>query len=299
MNRKLNFGALFLCFVTLQLSFSQEKGSVLGSVKIESEILHKTVDYSVYLPYSYNSDTLKYPVIYLLHGFGGDETSWLVRCNLANLADSLIYEGVLPETIIIMPDGDNSYYINDYKSKNNYEDFFITEFIPGIESKYRIIQTKNDRTICGLSMGGFGAIILPVKHPDLFGYSISLSAAVRTPDEFASLAQVKYETNFSPIFGDSLKGKNRITEHWKNNSPYFLIDSVSAKDLCTINWFIDCGMNDQLYSSNKAFHEILLTNNIPHEYHMRVGSHNWNYWRSGFIEGMIYLGKLLKEKGHI
>lgn len=288
----LNTAILLLVF-NFQL-ISQKNSTVLTSLKIESKTLHRTINYSVYLPFSYYSDTLKYPVIYLLHGYSGDETSWVKQGWLNNIADSLIIESALPESIVIMPNSGNSYYINDYKNNNNYEDFFINELIPFVDSVYRTKKEKSSRAICGLSMGGFGAIILPLKHSEIFGHSISLSAAVRTPEAFVSLPQDKYQNYFGKIFGDSLKGESRITEHWKQNSPFFLIDSTKAKELCTINWYIDCGMYDFLFDSNKSFHELLLKYQIPHEYHMRIGYHNLEYWQSGFINGLLYLGKQWK-----
>jgi S-formylglutathione hydrolase FrmB len=241
MFQKTTIGLLFFIIIICNQQYSQDRSTILTSVPFKSDRLHKIVEYSVYLPASYYSANLKYPVIYLLHGFGGDETSWLERCNLAKMADSLISVGIFPETIIVMPDGGNSYFINNYDSSYNFEDFFIDEFIPSIESEYRIIQQQRARAICGLSMGGFGSIILPVKHPGLFGYSVALSATVRTPGEFVSLSQFKYQTNFSKIFGDTLKGNNRITEHWKKNSPYFLIDNIWVKQK---SW----GVNNLLFT---------------------------------------------------
>lgn len=280
-------------YFACQPIFTQEKGTVYQSLKTESKTLHRSVEYSVYLPPNYKSGKYKYPVIYLLHGFDGDETSWLERTMLAKIADSLISRGIIPEVVIIMPDGGNSYFINDYASKNKYEDFFIGEFISYIESKYRIQQNKNSRAVCGLSMGGFGAIILSMKHPEVFGYSIAYSAAVRTPDEFAALPQAKYDINFGDIYGKGLKGNKRITEHWKKNSPYFLVDSLSANKLKTIQWYIDCGSGDFLFSSNKAFHELLDNYKIPHKFISRPGAHDWQYWHSGFIKSMVFLGNVL------
>jgi S-formylglutathione hydrolase FrmB len=292
----------YFCLLSIVVLYScnlpplSGKGNILISLKTNSKILNRSVAYSVYLPQSYNSDTCKYPVIYLLHGFGGDETSWQRRCNLAKLADSLISNHVLPKSVFVMPDGGASYFINDYQSKNRYEDFFIEEFIPQIEARFRIQKNKTSRTICGLSMGGFGAIILCVKHPDVFGNCIALSAAVRTPDEFAALPDSKYQTNFSRVYGDSLKGAERITEHWKQNSPYFLVDNNSALKLKTLNWYIDCGTEDFLFSSNTAFHELLTKYQIPNEFVSRPGNHTWLYWKSGFINGLIYMESCKNNK---
>jgi S-formylglutathione hydrolase FrmB len=229
----------------------------------------------------------------LLHGYDGDETSWLDRCELQQITDSLILAHALPEIVIVMPEAHNSYYINDYRNQFPYNDYFLYEFIPTIDSMFRVSDEKNDRAICGLSMGGFGAVIIPVKNPGLFGTSISLSAAVRNNEIIKTLTTEKYQQYFGDIFGDSLVGNERITEHWKQNSPYYIIDSLYSIKLQSVNWYIDCGMQDYHYMANKAFHELLFRYNIPHEYHMRQGEHNWTYWRKGFINGMVYWGNLL------
>ncbi len=284
---------LFLCVTAC----SQPQGKVLLSKELTSKILGQKMYYSIYLPPSYFLNTKnRYPVLYLLHGFDGDETSWIRRSNVDHLADSLINSKNITPFIIVMPDVSNSYCINNYNNTFSYEDFFVSELIPYINSNYRTYPNQENEAIGGLSMGGFGALLIPIKHPGLFGVSISLSAAVRTPEIFMQLPQANYEKKFASIYGDSLKGADRITEHWKNNSPYYLIDSSNADTLKRINWYIDCGMQDFLFSSNDAFHDLLMKYNIHHEFHMRVGEHNWNYWRDGFINSMVYLGKKWNSK---
>ncbi|MBN2484869.1 MAG: esterase family protein [Bacteroidales bacterium] len=289
MYRRLTYLFIVYLYLATLTVFAQEKSSQVISRKFESPVLKRKVNYTVYLPPTYHNNNLHYPVMYLLHGYGGNETSWLKQGNLQKIADSLIYSDILPETVIIMPDGGNSYFINNFNATNNYEHFFINEFLPFTTTEFRIMPQKGARSICGLSMGGFGALVLAAKHPGEFGHVIALSAAVRTPADFIDLPQAKYQANFAAIFGDSLQDKQRISPHWKINSPYFIIDSLSANQMKTINWYIDCGSDDFLFGSNKAFHEHLNNLGIPHEYHVRKGEHNWEYWQSGFVSAMIFL----------
>lgn len=284
--------SFFVVIIISLTACSQPQGTVFLSKKFSSKILNQTINYSIYLPPLYTANsTMRFPVLYLLHGFDGDETSWVVRSNVAHLADSLIGAKAITQFIIVMPDARNSYYINNFDKSFPFEDFFTDELIPFINKNYRTNSNSKREAICGLSMGGFGALIIPIKHPELFGTSIALSAAVRTPDIFIQLPQTNYQQKFAPVFGDSLKGTDRITPHWKENSPYFIIDSTNADTLKQINWYIDCGMQDFLFSSNDAFHDLLIKYGIAHEFHMRIGEHNWNYWHDGFINGLVYLGK--------
>jgi len=267
------------------------------NLTIQSEILNRKVSYSVMLPASYHLGTREYPVIYLLHGFGGNHESWLERCQIAQLVDSLLKTGTIGEFIYIMPDAGNSYYINNYDSSLLYHEFFIREFIPAIDSLFRTKAQKEFRSLMGLSMGGFGSIVLAVKNPELFGSVIALSPTVRNEWMFANLSQDKYETYFAPVYGTGLENERRITSHWKENSPYYAIDSTTAKYYFGINWYIDCGLYDELLPASEAFHQFLLNYKIPHEFHIRPGEHNWAYWYQSIVYGLVYLNNKIFPVG--
>lgn len=274
--------------VILPLSSSALVRIELGS-EIESRILDQQVKVSIILPEAYYTSRDSYPVVYLLHGFGGDQNSWIKRCRINYMIDSLLTVGAIDDCIYILPDAGNSYFINNYDSTYCYADFFSGELVPWVDSLYRTIPEKHARALLGLSMGGFGSIVLALKYPDVFGIVVALSAAVRTEEIFKDLPQKKYETNFAKVYGPGLSPEERITEHWKDNSPFYIIDSVSAGLYTDINWYIDCGQNDFLLPANEAFHDLLRQYNIPHEYHVRPGTHNWEYWESGARRGFIFI----------
>ena len=144
-------------------------------------------------------------------------------------------------------------------------------------------------------MGGFGAILLSLKHPNVFSTCIAISAAVRTPETFARLPQNRYKFLFNEVFCDTLLEDERITQHWKDNSPYFIIDSTYKKNALPLNIYLDCGKQDYLAKSNQAFHQHLQENNIAHEFHMRQGKHDWDYWRLGLINSLLYLELIRKQ----
>ena len=288
---------LTLAIITCIFYSLSGQGTLELSKTISSNFLNQDEKYSVYLPENYNNNNNNgdYPILYLLHGYGGDENSWIKRAKINLILDSLIREAALPEVIVIFPNARNSYYINDYKNQYPFEDYFISEFVFFIDSAYTTSKNKLKRAIAGLSMGGFGATILPLKHPDLFGTSINLSGAVRTPEQFKALSPIKYHTYFAPLYGDSLKGYDRITAHWKENSPYYLVDSSNTEKLRTINWYIDCGMQDFLFPANNSLHDLCTEQNILHEYHTQPGNHSWKYWRKGIIQALIYWGNILEK----
>jgi enterochelin esterase-like enzyme len=273
---------------------SEINGTVYRSLEFNSKILNNRLKYSIYLPPYYHTSNDSFPVLYLLHGYGGSETSWINRCNIHRIVDSLIQIGAIPSMIIIMPEGRNSYYINDFQQQFPYEDIFISELIPFIDSVYKTIPHKGYRIIGGLSMGGYGALILSIKHPDIFGACISLSAAVRTDEMIMNEDTSNYNNKFSLIYGSVFQGDVRINEYWKSYSPFYLLsDSISDK-LKSIHWYFDCGMNDHLIKGNEALHAAFVNLGIPHEYHVRVGSHNLEYWKKSIIEGIIYAGHSIR-----
>ncbi len=274
---------------------SDIRGTIYKSLEVNSKVLNNKLEYSIYLPPYYHTTADSFPVLYLLHGYHGDETSWIDRCDIHIIIDSLIKIEEIPPLIVVMPDAKNSYYINDYLLQFPYEDLFIREFIPYIDSTYKTFPHSRYRIIAGLSMGGFGAIIHSIKHTDVFGSCIALSAAVRTDEMIINMKSEDYDNKFSRLYGRDLEGNERINEHWENNSPFYLINDSTSDKLKSINWYFDCGMNDFLINSNELLHQIFLKYSIPHEYHVRIGTHNWEYWRTGIIGGIKFAGQKLSK----
>jgi enterochelin esterase-like enzyme len=285
--RKLSSYLILFSTLTIQC---QGQSIIESDQIIYSSILQQEVKYSVLLPPDYmKSDTVKYPVIYLLHGINGDQNSWLQRCKINTLSDSLRESGAIGDFIIVMPAAYNSYYINNYDSSFRYMDFFIEEFVPAIDSIYRTTPGKQNCALMGISMGGFGSIIIGLKYPEYFGSIVSLSAAVRDEEIFKGLPQTKYNSYFGKVYGFGLSADDRITDHWKANSPYYITDTNIIALAQTQNWYIDCGFDDFLFQANETFHQWLTMNKIPHEYHVRSGEHNWIYWYRSTVNGLIYL----------
>lgn len=266
------------------------QGTVKESLRMESKILGKDVEYSIYLPPDYQTSNRSYPIVYLLHGYTDDETGWVQFGEINRIADAAIAEGKIPPMIIAMPDAGLTWYINDYDGKVRYEDFFIQEFIPSIEKGFRVRSKKEFRGIAGLSMGGFGTLVLAMKHPNLFVAAAPLSAAIYPEEEVVGFDQERWDKVQGPMFGKGLVGEDRITEHWKANNPFFLAKKLGAESLKKVSYYFDCGDDDFLYKGNAAIHVLFRNMGVPHEFRMRDGRHNWTYWRTGIADALAFIG---------
>lgn len=264
---------------------------LLESLQFNSTLLNQAVRYSIYLPPDYYTSNRRYPVVYLLHGYGDNETGWIQYGAVDRLVDAGIKAGELPPMIIVMPDGGRSFYVNDYQGKVRYEDMFVQEFISHIDSAFRTRTGREFRAISGLSMGGFGALVLAMHHPDLFGACAALSGSARSDDMFMAIPDDRYNEVFGPVFSGSVKGEERLTMTWKRNSPITLARSAPEGDLSRVRWYLDCGDDDALSAGNALLHIALMDRKIPHEYRVRNGGHTWTYWREGLPGALTFLSQ--------
>jgi enterochelin esterase-like enzyme len=271
-------------------------GKVLEEQSVHSAILGKNVRYTVYLPADYSTSERSYPVVYLLHGYTDDNTGWLQFGEINRLADKAIAEGTIPPMIIVMPNGDSSWYINSYDGKEKYEDFFVTEFIPAIEKSYRIKGEKKYRGIAGLSMGGYGTLIYTLKHPELFAAGAALSAAVFDDSAIVKMQEGVYDRIFGPLFGRGLKGGDRVNAALNANSPLRIVVMKTPDDLKKVRYWIDCGDDDGLSRGNCLLHIELMDKGVPHEFRVRDGAHTWTYWRTGIIDGLAFIGQSFHQQ---
>ncbi|GAB3890268.1 alpha/beta hydrolase [Spirosoma agri] len=262
---------------------------LLEGMVLNSSLLNRGVKFSIYLPPDYYQSNRRYPVVYLLHGYGDNETGWIQFGEADRIADAGIQSSELPPMIIVMPDGGATWFINDYQNKVRYEDMFVQELIPHIDSSFRTRTQREFRAIAGLSMGGFGSLTLSMHHPELFSACAALSAGIRTDEGFMALPDERYNTVFAPVFSGPAKGEDRLTMTWKRNSPITLAKSAPEGDLTKIRWYIDCGDDDALTVGNAMLHLALLDRNIPHEYRVRDGAHTWSYWRSGLPDALKFI----------
>ena len=281
--------SLILAILTLALVVSAQTGKVYDLLTLASKILDMERKYAIYLPPDYESSERSYPVLYLLHGAGDDQTGWVQFGEVLHIADKAILEGSATPMIIVMPDGNAKQrgYFNDPKNEWRYEDFFFEEFMPYVESKYRIKGEKRYRAIAGLSMGGGGTFMYALHHPELFSSACPLSAYC------GPLSMEELESRTRRQGGE--QGSKEQMENWyKRHSALELINAIDAEDLQKnrekqVRWYIDCGDDDFLFEGNSLVHIALRKKEIPHEFRIRDGGHSWTYWRESLPEVLSFI----------
>jgi enterochelin esterase-like enzyme len=282
--------------LVIPLMAHSQIGKVSEHLVLKSKILNRDVNYTLYLPYDYDLSHRSYPVVYLLHGYTDDDTGWLQFGEVNQYADEAISTGDIPPMIIVMPDGDVSWYINGIDGGVRYEDFFVKELIPHIDATYRTKPTREYRGIAGLSMGGYGSLINALKHPELFSTCAALSSGVFTDDEMVTMADDNYDKVFKNIYAKSgTKGKDRLTDAWYQNSVIKLMQDKPVDDLKKVKWYLDCGDDDFLYKGNSTLHILMRDRKIPHEFRVRDGAHTWEYWRTGITDALGFIGQSFRR----
>jgi enterochelin esterase-like enzyme len=249
---------------------------------MKSEILGGERKYAVYLPAGYDSSVRSYPVLYLLHGGGDDQTGWVQFGEVQLIADKAISEGTATPMIIVMPDANTGRrgYFNDVRGDWRYEDFFFQEFLPFVEKEYRIKGEKRYRAVSGLSMGGGGSFMYALHHPELFSSACPLSASTGplTVDE-AKERTLRGGPGSQPNKDLPMPTDEQIREHFLQHSALELVNRIPDDQKKSVRWYIDCGDDDFLYEGNSLVHIAMRKKEIPHEFRVRDGGHKWSYWR--------------------
>lgn len=271
------------------------QGLVREGLTVDSQVLGKSVGYTIYLPYDYETSIRSYPVIYLLHGNRADDTSWICFGEVHLSVDAMIAARTIPPMILVMPDGGNSRYINNFDRSICYEDFFFQEFIPAIESQYRIKSVRWFRGILGVSMGGYGALVFALKYPEFFCACVSLSASLYTDAMIVRMTTDEWSSNRASAHGDGLTGESRLTEHYKSYDPFRLIQATDSERFKQLKLYLDCGDKDFRNEGYATFHLLLRHLSIAHEYRVRAGNHTWSYWRSGLEDGLTFIGSAFRR----
>jgi S-formylglutathione hydrolase FrmB len=244
-------------------------------LSMPSRILARAVPYCVLLPPDYDlQKTRRYPVLYFLHGLGDNEQT-LVNSGGFNLIEDLWEQNQLGEFLIVTPAGDRSFYINSHDGRQRYEDCFIQEFLPTLERRYRVRAERRYRGISGVSMGGYGALRLALRHPDLFGSVSAHSAMLLEALPKARITGQQEETIAGMLGG--VFGSPVDPAFWDRNNPFTIVRNNTRRPLPSI--YFDCGTEDD-YTFNagaQAFHDLLASRGIRHEFHLYPGGHNWSY----------------------
>ncbi len=262
-------------------------------VEFDAPSVGRKLKYNVVLPRGYESGEARYPVLYLLHGFSGNYLNW-ARMQVPGYARSY-------DLIVVMPDAGNSWYANWAESEgdaeNAWEDYMIKDLVGHVDATYRTVAGREGRAITGLSMGGYGALMLGLKHPEMFASIGSHSGAVafakaagdrlrspQDPTKATTRRPPSAEPNlaigvegFSSQADRTPKGKLFATpEQADACDPFLLVKSVPKEKLPHI--YLDCGTDDRLIASNQDFVKLLMAEKIPFTYAEGPGGHDARYW---------------------
>jgi len=249
----------------------------IDTLFVKSDAMQKTIPNLVILPANYEQQTDAFSVVYLLHGAGGDYTSWSEKApNLKQLADTY-------NTIIVCPDGGRTswYFDSPVDSNMRYETYIAKELVASVDAKYKTMPSKSHRAIAGLSMGGHGALYLSFKHPTIWGAAGSMSGGVDIRP---------FPTNWD--LSKRLGSIETAPMNWEENTVINLVPLLKNKQLKLI---IDCGVDDFFFNVNLALHQKLLAQNTPHYFMTRPGSHNWDYWNDAILYQMLFFSNFFKS----
>jgi len=266
-----------------------QTGKVYDNLTVPSKILKSERKFAIYLPPDYETSDRSYPVLYLLHGAGDDQTGWVQFGEVLNITDKAIKDGRATPMIIVMPDANTGRrgYFNDIKGDWNYEDFFFKELMPYVEKKYRVKSEKRYRAVAGLSMGGGGSFIYALHHPELFSSACPLSAAVG-PLTLDDARESLNRTN--PNLPDSV-----ISRYYNQQSVLALMNNMPDNQKKAVRWYIDDGDDDFLYEGNCLVHIAMRKKEIPHEFRIRDGAHTWTYWRESLPNVLEFVSQAFHQ----
>ena len=254
--------------------------TTVNHIQVPATNIASPMDVNVILPDSYaTSPEKKYPVVYILHGYDGNYTTWLTLTEprLDSLATHY-------NMIFVLPDGRDSWYWDaPADSTLKMESFFVDELVPYIDKNYRTIADKNHRAITGLSMGGHGSLYLAMRHSDIWGSCGSMSGGVNiNKDKWAKSWKI------ATRLGD----KAQHPERWEN---YTVINLVKDLKPGQLNIIFDCGVDDFFIGVNRELNEELLKYNIPHDYTERPGRHTHPYWKNSIRYHLQYFHDIFNK----
>ena len=264
---------LLICFV-----FLPRPTLATGRVEcnsLPSKILARSVPYCIVLPASFDADKARtFPVLYFFHGLGDNE-QFFVHSGAWNLLEDMRDKGELKDFLIATPDARSTFYINARDGKERYEDFLLQEFFPYVEKHYRVAAGRANRAISGISMGGYGAVYLAFRHPQLFS-SVSAHSAALIEKLPNFLAGALPDSPRARVLGNAF-GNPPDPVFWQAHNPIVIARTANVAHL---NIYFDCGDQDDFgfEAGAIALDKVLASRQIPHEFHIYAGRHDASYF---------------------
>jgi S-formylglutathione hydrolase FrmB len=239
-------------------------GVKMIDIAFHSDALGRNGTYRAYLPANPVPGE-KLPVVYLLHGGGEDYRDW------SNESEVSEYAAV--DLIVVMPDGDESYWMNEVEApRKRYEEFVTRDLIADVESRFPARTDRGGRAVVGISMGGFAAVDYALVHPDLYAFTGALSPAIDVPFRRFNIRRIGQWWKFRNIFGPD-GSKERAARN-----PFELVKT--ANPAATPYLYITAGEGEALNGPIRSFVSRLKQRGFAYEFHARPGGHDWGEWNS-------------------
>jgi S-formylglutathione hydrolase FrmB len=274
-NRRLHAAVLTLFALLLA---TPVVAGVIATREFKSAALDRPWSYAVYLPTGYDTSKLRYPVLYLLHGAGGNLNHWATLGNIQATADALIASGAIPPAIIVMPDAGASWYVD---GEEKMETAVLRDLIPDVEKNFRSVAKREGRLIGGLSMGGYGALRFVLKYPERFAAAALLSPAIYDPEPPPQSGARRTGVFAAPDFDGAL---------WRSLNYPALWDAYLQKKT-PVPMYINSGDDDNLFLEAEAakLYALLRKHQQPAELRIVDGGHVWSVWESTVGDAMRYI----------
>ena len=270
-----------LLVLVISLFASTISNAAVDTVSIYSNSMFKEVKAVVITPSKYKKKGQPYPVVYLLHGYGGKYSDWVKKVtDMQQLADD-------NQMMIVCPDGNfGSWYFDSPVDLNSrYETNVGIEIPHYIDSVYNTIATRKGRAITGLSMGGHGGIFLGFRHSDFFGACGSMSGALE-------ISVITQGYGMNKVLGDTSLNKKYYTD-------YTALNYIETKPTDTLAIILDCGTEDFIFQMTKRLHEKMQKLKIAHDYIERPGRHDWKYWNKAVRYQLLFFKEYFKKANEI
>ncbi|MDJ1502258.1 alpha/beta hydrolase family protein [Xanthocytophaga agilis] len=248
----------------------------VDTVETVSVVMNKKIKAVVIIPDSYVGGK-EFPVVYLLHGYSGNQSDWIKKA-------PAIREYVdLYKMIIVCPDGGYSswYFDSPVDTKWKYETYVADELVKWVDKNYKTVKSPAGRSITGLSMGGHGALYLALRHQDVFGAAGSMSGGV--------------DIRPFPKNWEIASRLGKYAEQPENWEKHTVVNMLHLLTPGALTLLIDCGTEDFFFQVNESLHKKLLERNIPHDYITRPGAHNWDYWANAVQYQLLFMHNFFQK----
>lgn len=259
-------------FFTTEISNPENEFDHLRFITVKSKALQRRADITVYIPAVSNTGH-SLDVVILLHGVYGSHWAWAMNAGVHKTADRLIQQGKMRPMVLVMPSdglyGDGSGYLPH--QTEDYEKWIVEDVIAVVREQITMVSKNSNFFITGLSMGGYGALRLGSKYPNVFRSFSGLSSIT----EFSQMKIFLEEGEYDKLTGLVTKQEN-------------VLDCMIANKEKLPDFYFDCGSEDILIEFNRKLHQSLKEKDIKHTYKENPGAHQWDYWRTYIEDSLLF-----------